>query len=266
MGQMQQEAGAKGGDSAKPELPLSELTQAAKDGLAPEAKLDKKADLNLIGDKALARMQSLENPQVTPVQERLAALAKALDKSTREPASRGQATALTEAADNSKASGFHRSLEQMSRPQPGAPRTLGAPLQAPLQSREWAGEMGQRLMMMVSTKLNSAQIQVNPRDLGPIDVKVSLQQDQAHVTFTSHAAPTRDALEQAIPRLREMLEQNGVALGDVDVRQQDARESGQQQQRTGRDSGGGSSADPAAEETQSPTVTRQAVGLVDYYA
>ena len=143
------------------------------------------------------------------------------------------------------------------RPQPGAPRTLGAPLQAPLQSREWAGEMGQRLMMMVSTKLNSAQIQVNPRDLGPIDVKVSLQQDQAHVTFTSHAAPTRDALEQAIPRLREMLEQNGVALGDVDVRQQDARESGQQQQRTGRDSGGGSSADPAAEEVRHAVASKR---------
>jgi len=84
--------------------------------------------------------------------------------------------------------------------------------------------------------------------------------------FTSHAAPTREALEQALPRLREMMEQNGVALGDVDVRDHDARES---DQRRGQDHRQGGSADAevaAVDESSSERIIQQAVGLVDYYA
>ena len=230
-----------------------------------EPKADKKSELGLLADKLAQKPASGEGLVPTPVQERLAALAKALDKvgssNSSQPASK-----VTEQVDSVKATPFQRSLEQVGRAMTGAKPPI-AIMQAPLQSREWGSEMAQRLVMMVSTKLNSAKIQLNPQEMGSIDVKVSVKHDQAHVVFTSQVAPTRDALEQAIPRLREMMEQNGVALGDVDVRDQDARESheqrGQNQRQNARISDGGSTVEESA---SANTDAHVAVGIVDYYA
>ena len=229
---------------------------------------DKKPDVAMLADKLAIRNSIPEAVVPTPVQERLAALAKALDKAagTSKDAS-PPATKAIEHADGSKATPFQRSLEQMGRSPATLAKPFAPPIQTPMQSREWGNEVGQRLMMMVSSKLNSAQIQLNPRDLGPIDVRVSVQQDQANVVFTSHAAPTRDALEQALPRLREMMEHNGVALGDVDVRDQNAQESHErrgQDQRRGSDSA--AEAEAVAQSESADVQGQQAIGLVDYYA
>ena len=231
-----------------------------------EPKGEKKVDLGVLADKLAQKPVSNDGVVATPVQERLAALAKALDKAGSSTSPQA-ASKSVEQADSAKATPFQRSLEQVSRIA-GTGKPQMTTMQAPLQSREWAGEMTQRLVMMVSTKLNSAKIQLNPQEMGSIDVKVSVKHDQAHVVFTSQVAPTRDALEQAVPRLREMMEQNGVALGDVDVRDQDTRESyeqgGQDQRRGTRVSEAAGSADDAGE--VSSAASQMAVGLVDYYA
>ncbi|MEE2730503.1 MAG: flagellar hook-length control protein FliK [Pseudomonadota bacterium] len=252
-------------------------TGAEADELAVfEPKTDKKSDLGLLADKLALKPAQGEGVAPTPVQERLAALAKALDQAMNGTADKSRSTKETSAvsktsepADGSKLNPFQRSLEQMGRAA-GRPTTANMPtaMQSPLQSREWAGEMTQRLVMMVSTKLSSARIQLNPQEMGTIDVKVAVKHDQAHVVFTSQVAPTRDALEQAIPRLREMMEQNGVALGDVDVRDQGAREShdqaGGQQRRGERAAESAAASDDGAESTA--TNSSVALGLVDYYA
>lgn len=230
-----------------------------------EPKDNKKGEPGALADKLQMKPISSDGAIATPVQERLAALAKALDKAAPDSVSQS-AGKVTEQADTSKATPFQRSLEQVSRASGVTAKPFSTNIQAPLQSREWAGEVSQRLMMMVSSKLSSAQIHLNPRELGPIDVKVSMHQDQANVVFTSHAAPTRDALEQAMPRLRDMMEQNGVALGDVDVRDHDARES---HERAGQDQhqGGSNRSQVAdADEVTVERVIQQPVGLVDYYA
>lgn len=231
-----------------------------------EPKQDKKADMAALADKTLLKPSLNEGGVATPVQERLAALAKVLDKAAGNSSAAVTGKAV-EAVDGTKATPFQRSLEQMARaPAAAQSKTLTTSMQAPLQSREWAGEMGQKLVMMVSSRLNSAQIQLNPREMGPIDVKVSVQQDHAHVVFSSHAQPTREALEQALPRLREMMEQNGVALGDVDVRDHDARESHQRQGNEQRQGGGGRNAGPTEDDAVVQRVVQVPVGLVDYYA
>ncbi|MFT5084014.1 MAG: flagellar hook-length control protein FliK [Lentisphaeria bacterium] len=62
-----------------------------------------------------------------------------------------------------------------------------------------------------------ADIQLDPPELGPMQVKVSVNQDQASVTFVSANAQVRDALEQTVSRLREMLNEQGLNLVNVDV-------------------------------------------------
>ena len=72
-------------------------------------------------------------------------------------------------------------------------------------------------MWMVRQEVQSASIKLNPPHLGPLEVKVSFANDQVNVSFTSHHAPVREALDASMPRLREMLGDNGLQLGDANV-------------------------------------------------
>ncbi len=85
---------------------------------------------------------------------------------------------------------------------------------------EWAAGVANQVAQMVSQKLNFAEIQLDPPELGPLQVRVQVTQDQATVAFTAANAQVKEALEQTNQRLREMLEQEGLNLVDVDVRDQ----------------------------------------------
>jgi flagellar hook-length control protein FliK len=83
----------------------------------------------------------------------------------------------------------------------------------------WSQALGERLVVMAGRGQQVAEIKLNPAHLGPLEVKVSLQHDQASVSFLAQHAPVREALEQAIPRLREMFNQQDLQLVNVDVGQ-----------------------------------------------
>jgi flagellar hook-length control protein FliK len=66
----------------------------------------------------------------------------------------------------------------------------------------------------------SAQLHLNPPQLGPVDVKVAIADGpgaQATATFASPFPEVRDAIENALPQLREMLADSGITLGQVTV-------------------------------------------------
>jgi hypothetical protein len=105
-----------------------------------------------------------------------------------------------------------------------APRTEFA-LPEQVGGQRWAQALGERVLMMVGRDNQVAELRLNPPHLGPLEVRVSLHQDQASVTFLAQHAAVREALEQAIPRLRDMLSQQDLQLVQVDVSQ---RETGQQ--------------------------------------
>jgi len=115
--------------------------------------------------------------------------------------------------------------------------------------------------MMVNQRIGVATIRMNPPELGPIEVKINLNHDRASVQFVSHAVQVRDALEQSIPRLREMLEDAGFTLVDSQVSDQP-----QQQQQEQQKAHAQGDAAAAASELAAQTITHQAVGLIDYYA
>ena len=72
---------------------------------------------------------------------------------------------------------------------------------------------------MLRDGLGKAQIQLHPAELGRLQVTISTDGDQARVAFLADAGATRDAIEHSLPRLREMLEQNGLQLAQSDVGQ-----------------------------------------------
>lgn len=89
-----------------------------------------------------------------------------------------------------------------------------------MHQKDWNQALGQQLIVMARNHIQEAEIKVNPAHLGPLEVRLSVHQDQATVTFYSHDAMVRDNLESALPRLREMLSNHGVQLGDASVSDQ----------------------------------------------
>lgn len=142
-------------------------------------------------------------------------------------------------------------------------------LQAPLQHQaQWGEEMGQQVKWLVSQKLHAAELKLNPPQLGAIEVRVVVQQDQVNLHFVSPHAQVREAIEESLPRLREILQGNGFNLVDVDVSQQDSTGRRDRAETDAGSSGGGlpgSVADAGEDEVSSlsPPVRR---GLVDFYA
>jgi flagellar hook-length control protein FliK len=101
-----------------------------------------------------------------------------------------------------------------------SPQTPGMPtvtVTTPFGQADWDQALGERIQWLAGQKAQGAQLKLNPANLGPLEVRIQMQNDQASIQFTAHHALVREALEAALPRLREMLEASGVQLVDVDV-------------------------------------------------
>lgn len=82
----------------------------------------------------------------------------------------------------------------------------------------WAQGLGERLLMMADRGLQSATLRLQPEHLGPMEIRISVQDDgSAQVLFSAHHGQTRDALEGAIPRLRELFAEQGLSLTQANV-------------------------------------------------
>lgn len=84
-------------------------------------------------------------------------------------------------------------------------------------TREWQGELGQKVFWMVADRQQVAELRLSPPDLGPLQVVLSVNEGEASALFVSHHAAVREAIDSALPRLREMMAQNGITLGNVTV-------------------------------------------------
>ena len=78
---------------------------------------------------------------------------------------------------------------------------------------------GTRLVWMAEQRVGHAEIRLNPEHVGPIEVRVQLDGEQVRAEFHSAHAEVRQAIEASLPRLRELLAQHGLQLGQADVGQ-----------------------------------------------
>jgi flagellar hook-length control protein FliK len=107
----------------------------------------------------------------------------------------------------------------------------------PLSAPGWNNALADNVTVLVQGRHPTAELQINPPNLGPVDIKVSIQGDQATVSFFSAHAPVREAIQAAVPRLTEALAEAGIGLGNVFVGS-DARSNDRQApEREGRGSG-----------------------------
>jgi len=87
---------------------------------------------------------------------------------------------------------------------------------------QWNAQVGERINWMVNNAVQRAEIRLDPPELGNLDIRLNVAKDnQASILIHVSNATAKDAIESSIPRLREMFEQQGLDLANVDVSQQD---------------------------------------------
>ncbi len=99
-------------------------------------------------------------------------------------------------------------------------------IEAPLNSPAWAGEFSQKITWLSHEQSQVAELHLNPPDLGPMHVVISVTDNQAMAQFSSPHSEVRHAIENALPKLRESLADNGIMLGNATVSDQTPRDNG----------------------------------------
>lgn len=202
----------------------------------------------------------------------LAATKAATHQATDTPAAAAHPQAAThDFLDSLRQAQGNNGLSAMRQPEPQAPTPL--PLRHPEQS---AQALQEQVQFLLNRKLDTVEIRLDPPELGNLQIKLHLNQDQAQVGIVVQNSHARELLEQTLPRLREMLAQQGIQLGQTQVQQQSQQQqggaSGQGQDMRGAAGHSGSSlgngSDVATDEAltvQQHTVTGS-THAVDYYA
>jgi flagellar hook-length control protein FliK len=146
-----------------------------------------------------------------------------------------------------------------------------------MQQGGWSEAVVDKVMWLSSQNLKSAQIQLDPVDLGRLEVRVDIAKDQTHVTFASPHAGVREALEGQMQRLRDLFIEQGMNLLDVNVSDQSMNRGwqgqgqgdGDGQQRgtgTGSSLAGGDDEQVIGVSELRAGGSASALSLVDYYA
>jgi flagellar hook-length control protein FliK len=147
-----------------------------------------------------------------------------------------------------------------------APVVLATSVTPDVNSPEFEDAFGARIGWLADQKIGHAHIRVTPHEMGPIEVKLQLDGDRLHASFSSANADVRQALESSLPRLRDMLGEQGLQLAQADVGQQ---QSAPERDAAGPDASGSGDVRDGASDDALPAMSGHSLrlrGLLDAYA
>jgi len=155
------------------------------------------------------------------------------------------------------------------RPDAGAlpPAQVSASIPQDVGSAAWARSLGQHIAWQAAGNYQTAELHLHPADLGPLQVVLSVENNQADLSFVSREPAVRAAIEAAMPELRAMLAESGISLGQAHVGAESPRDQPQfepPRQRAGHDAVGTEAAVSGG--TLRLTPGRGGAGLVDVFA
>lgn len=144
-------------------------------------------------------------------------------------------------------------------------------VRAPIHAEGWGGQFADKVVWIARSDIQSAQINISPPQLGPIQITVNLSGDQASIAFASPHAEVRQAIESALPQLKEMLSSTGINLGDANVGANLARRNPEEHlQSANKAPAGGENAILPASDNPSKiaghTIIQRGRGMVDLFA
>ena len=168
-------------------------------------------------------------------------------------------TAITGTQNNTSTPQIHTLMPAHGGPHIDAPPD--ATLRAPVGSPAWKDELGTQLTWMAVNGREAASLRLSPEHLGPLDIRISMKEGEASVYFGASNPDTRSALEQSLPRLRELFAASGLVLGDAGVSRDAPRNSFKPSTQPGTTR----SVSDASSESPVKSVTLSRVGLIDTY-
>lgn len=189
---------------------------------------------------------------------------------------------LKSASSDTRVDDFANRLAALT--QAATPKTANAlPVNQPIAMHQsgWTEEVVNRVMYLSSANLKAADIQLQPAELGRLDIRVNMVPDQqTQVTFMSAHPGVREALDGQMHRLRDMFAQQGMGQVDVNVSDQSRgwQGQGQDQAQQGQGQGGRANASggtldgmdkeltPTVAEVAASTTSVIGSSAVDYYA
>ena len=139
---------------------------------------------------------------------------------------------------------------------------------------QWGDALGEKVSLLISNKLQSAEIRIDPPHLGKLDIQIQLKDDSATINIQTHQAPTRDLIDAASFRLREFLQDSGYGSVDVNVSHRD-QSMAQNQNDGDRHPSAGQGERESSSDTvaglnglQTPMTARfyQSNGVIDFFA
>jgi hypothetical protein len=174
-------------------------------------------------------------------------------------------TVVGSGSETLQAQGLRPGVQVQTQTLPQLPVLRGLPGQAGATEA-----LNERIMMMRSKGIQTAEIRLDPPDLGSLEIRVRVSGDTTTIQFHSPNPSVREALESQVNKLREMMEGAGVDLGQVDVSDQSLSERKDDEYAFGespRSSDGASDEDPESDSVAERRIQSQsAIGVVDYFA
>lgn len=150
---------------------------------------------------------------------------------------------------------------------------VNPPVTLPVGSVGWSDEVGNRMVWMANHKDSHAELVLTPPQMGRVEISLSVSGDKAVANFVSSNPAVREALEAAMPRLREVLADAGIQLGQAQVGAENAHQSAQQE-KNGDNFGFGRDARldvdgvlrTGVADQPAPVMLKMGRGLVDVFA
>lgn len=247
-----------------------ERTEGIADGTAP----GNGAGGRPPGATGLALADSITNRQApTDAAPGRAAPEAALTDATAKLAASGESGGKlpdlgTEGTPANTFAGLHAAALANLRGEAPASATSPVPLHVatPAGSPGWPEEVGSRVSWMVGHEESHAQLTLTPPQLGKIEVSITVSGDQTSAQFVAATPAARELIEQSLPRLREVLEQSGINLGQTDVGTSSQSNDPGNGQRNNAWSGQRGTDNGAAPRVSAPQWIRRGDGLVDTFA
>jgi len=219
-----------------PPIPAAGLVNSANAYSQGQGSAQQGATLSLGSEEGFATQELIESGQgnkaqqhdrlmaaVSAMRQEQASERRSLDMKNPELSGLLTAAASLEAADEYAWGSASQSLTSLAGPQ------ASSSIHLPLQHPRWGNEMSEKVIWMVNSQIKEAEIKLNPGSLGSIDIKISLKDDQANVVFNVQSVQAKEALELALPRLREMLAEAGVHLNQADFSDHNPQQGKEQQ-------------------------------------
>ena len=139
-------------------------------------------------------------------------------KGTLEPATNFAAVAATAM----QAAPTHTAATHTTAPTVNIPSPVGSPA--------WHGDVANSVAWVAGQNQSRADLVLTPPELGRVEVSITVSGDQASASFVSASPAVREALEGAVPRLREVLAESGITLTQAQIGADTSGQSAKQQQ------------------------------------